>query len=107
MSVSGLYDSDIGDKLARKTLGLYRDPILVKVHHERKRQLCACGRELARPYIMRNGVNVCTKCAESTPKAAGGHRALNTCAACGKILPRVALVRRKGKLYCKQCKTAF
>lgn len=106
MSIRGLYDSETGDKLARKLLGPYRDPEL-RERPERKRKMCACGRELARPYIQRNGVNVCTVCARNTVRKRGGHNPTHKCAYCGKVTSRLNLVRRKGKLYCDRCKKAF
>lgn len=106
MSIRGLYDSETGDKLARKLLRPYRDPEL-RAPAGRKRKMCACGRELARPYIQRGGVNVCKVCARDTPRKRGGHNPVNKCACCGKVMPRIKLVRRKGKLYCSRCKIAF
>lgn len=107
MSVKGLYDSDIGDRLARQTLVAYHDDERTRKTPERKRSLCACGRELVRPYIQRNGVNVCTVCAKNIPRKRGGHKPVNHCAYCGKVFPRLKLVIRKGKLYCERCKIAF
>jgi len=106
MSVRGLYDSETGDRLARKLLGTYRDPEL-RERPERKRKMCACGRELTRPYIQRDGVNVCKVCAENIPRNRGGHNPTHKCACCGKSMSRVYLVLRKGKLYCDRCKKAF
>jgi len=101
MSVSGLYDSIEGDRLAQKSLAPY-------CHHhyqqstKRRRKKCACGSETARPYIQRAGVRVCTQCA-TKPRLPGGHPAINKCAKCKKTFARVAMVMRNGKTHCKAC----
>jgi formylmethanofuran dehydrogenase subunit E len=109
MSVSGLYDSEQGDKMARKTLVPYRKIADSEIDDEeprlggRPRRKCACGNALARPYIERRGVPVCVQCAEKTPRQLGGKRVKNKCTKCKQIAPRSSLVVRRGKLYCKSC----
>lgn len=109
MSVRGLYESDAGDRMARLTLAPYRKIDNSEIDDEaprvsnRPRRMCACGGELVRPYIQRNGVNVCRECAAKTPRMQGGHKAKFRCVKCKQILPRLALVVRKGKLYCRDC----
>jgi hypothetical protein len=110
MSVSGLYDSIIGDKLARKTLAPYRKidnsdiddetPCARKSNRGRK---CTCGKALAHPYILRGSSFVCRLCAIEIPRLPSGHPATNKCAGCKTTLPRRSLFQRHGKLYCKQC----
>jgi hypothetical protein len=109
MSVNGLYDSETGDRLARKTLAPFRKIADSEIDDEvpriggRPRRKCACGNELARPYIQRRGVEVCIQCAEKTPRLLGGNAIKNKCAKCKQVLPRCSLVLRRGKLYCKSC----
>lgn len=101
MSVSGLYDSEIGDKMAQKTLRPFREA--VKESHRRKRKKCACGNEVARPYIVRGLLYVCKQCADKTPRRRSGTVATHKCAKCKKIMTRLQLVMRRSKMYCKQC----
>lgn len=106
MSIRGLYDSDIGDKMARKTLApFYKSESSVK--GQRPRRLCACGNTVAFPYISRRGSYVCKQCAIDIPRRYGGHATANKCAKCHKILTRARLVVRKGNLVCKACAKEF
>jgi hypothetical protein len=113
MSIRGLYDSEIGDRLARKSLAPFRKISDVEIDDEeprpkrRFRKLCACGNECAHPYIMRGGVYVCKQCAIKILPRRGGHPAANQCAKCKKTFPRSSLIMQRGKLYCKQCEKEF
>ena len=108
MSIRGLYDSEIGDVLARKTLApFYKDEQTKRTRPGRSRRPCACGNETARPYIMRKGKFVCRECAATIPRVLGGSLANHKCVKCRIKLSRVALVVRKGKLLCKVCAKEF
>ena len=106
MSIEGLYDSELGDKLARKTLTPFNNGLPL-AKGSRPRQLCACGNTVAFPYISRRGSYVCKQCAIDIPRRYGGHATANKCAKCHKILTRARLVVRKGNLVCKACAKEF
>jgi hypothetical protein len=113
MSISGLYDSEIGDRLARASLAPFRkiDDAEYDDEGQRKRtyvrKMCACGNDVARPFIVRKGVCVCLRCAVATPRQPRSRITLNKCEACKTVQPRSRLVMRKGKLYCKTCAVSF
>lgn len=104
MSIRGLYDSEIGDKLARKALTPFYKAVPAPKDGRRRRS-CACGEKLARPYIVRSGVKVCKQCAAKSLKLQGGNVSSYKCVKCENTFPRLSLVMRKGKLFCKQCVT--
>lgn len=111
MSVSGLYESKIGDALARKTLASFRHIDDSEIDDEIPRpggrptfRRCRCGNPVARPYIKRGDVYVCKACAEKIPRRfVGGPPISHSCAGCGAVVSRTQLVQRRGKLYCKHC----
>jgi hypothetical protein len=116
MSISGLYDSEIGDRLARAslaTLAPYKRLARAEIDDEAPRiggctaRLCACGGKLARPYKVRKKVYVCERCAAATPRQPRSRITSNKCGHCKKILPRTRLVMRRGVLYCKTCAVNF
>ena len=102
MSVSGLYDSEIGDQMARKTM--------VKAWQDDKNPVreyayavCACGNLAAVPNIIRNSKKVCVVCAKRIPRLRGGRKASTLCSKCKAVHARIEFVMRKGKLVCKKC----
>ena len=105
MSIRGLYDSEVGDKMARKTLTPFYKHEQSKGTHPRR--LCACGSAIMFPYVSRGGVKVCKQCAEKTPRVPYKHAVRHKCSKCKNKLPRLNLVIRKGKLYCKSCAKDF
>jgi hypothetical protein len=112
MSISGLYDSEIGDRLARQSLARFRKIDSSEIDDEEPKRSgrgrkCACGDELARPYITRKGAYVCHRCAAIQPRTQGGHALTNSCEKCKNTVGRVRLVMRHGLLYCKVCAKEF
>jgi formylmethanofuran dehydrogenase subunit E len=112
MSIRGLYESEIGDRLARKSLAAFRKIDNSEIDDETPRRKaarsrkCACGSELAHPYVVRGGVFVCTQCA-TRARLVGGSTITNGCAKCKTLVGRTYLVMRKGQLYCKTCAKEF
>lgn len=112
MSVRGLYDSDVGDKLARETLKQSQKRRDEKIGDKTRRdrpsvKKCACGNDLVRPYIQRAKKFVCRECAVKIPRLVTRAQAGHKCVKCKKKLARVGLVLRNGKLYCKACAKGF
>lgn len=108
MSVSGLYDSEKGDALARKSLAPFRkidtSEIDDEVFYKPTRRLCECGRGMiSKPYIVRGGRFVCVQCAKETKPGQGGAPVANSCSRCRSSLPRRLLKVKKGALYCARC----
>ena len=101
MSIDGLYDSLIGDKLARQTLK--HEVKSAPVIPERKRQRCACGNYVNKVPKYRHGVKVCDICAALTSPLHGGQPLKNKCCLCNTKTPRRNLVVRNGRLFCKAC----
>ena len=105
MSIRGLYDSEVGDQMARKTFAPFCKHELAK--GTRPRRLCVCGNTIAFPHVVRGGSYVCKQCAIDIPRLRGGRTALHKCVKCKKLTGRVNFVLRKGKLYCKSCAKDF
>lgn len=117
MSVRGLYDSEIGDRLARATLAPFRklddvaiDDVAIDDEEAPRtsgrmylRKKCACGVTLTYPARIRENKYVCQSCADKIPRMRGGHAATNKCSNCKTITPRRALFMRGGKKYCGEC----
>ena len=104
MSVSGLYESDAGDRMARASL-VHTHPIkicdaITAVHSKRR---CACGGFLNRVPKYRHGKYVCDMCAAKIEPWHGGRVQKMKCFLCDETTPRRSLVIRHGKFYCKAC----
>lgn len=106
MSIKGLYDSEKGDSLARKSMLCFKRPEDGRFHKER---FCACGGLLPHLPKHRDGNAVCDMCAEVITKRKRNARVEKvaertvTCTVCGKAVSPRSVVVRNGKKCCKDC----
>ena len=103
MSINGVYDSAIGDRLARLSLKKHHKVSETAARNKKPLRYCACGAPVGTSPKMRNNEYVCEECAKIIPRQHGGVEASMSCAKCLTKLPRPRLYIRFKQLYCKEC----
>ena len=104
MSINGIYESERGDALARKSMKMFKGP-----EPDKTTRFCICGAVLPEHAKWRDGKEVCDGCAEIISKRKREARLervviyKTVCTTCGKHIPFCDIVTRNGKKYCKTC----